>query len=660
MQLKVWRFVGFAASVVGLLCYALSSSFNHLFGKWNILKLFLYSVFSFIICLMVLFAKTWRHCSGMRLKAHSIFLVLTISSVYSFFVDKVVTGKPDAYSLISCVAFAIMSLSMSTQTHCGFEADLLYFFLGCLIVQLMKIKLQLVIVGVGFSYALVILRYYLHAAQANEHLGLEDQHHVVIQVDSQQLIDTNRAIIRQHFLTCTKELQENSSNLSNMLLKRVKGNFEVLVTDHNFMIDALPSETINNLHETAKLMVGVGFKKECFDVYSRWRKEWLEECVTSKLLGLQIMGLQDFMIGRWIKASKVILRILFPSERQLCDRVFSGFSSDADLCFLDVCGGATFMLLNFADAFVSQSPSAWHLFKAIDMFKTLGELIPEFQSIFPESLVNEVIKIKNRLGEASRDIFMEFENLVFHVPEAELDAWDDGGVHPMTCSVISYLVPAYWSRQILEQILREYPKVTDGAGKCSFSVNMNQILEQLERKLEAKSKIYKDPALRYFFIVNNLWSVKCGLGTFGDDDWFQKNTAQNFELYKRSSWNKLLDFLKLDYNESMALNVVAESMKDKLNLFNLHFAEICSVQSAWLAFDKQLRKQIIMSLEHILLPTYGNFIERFHEVLGTLAYEYIDYGMSDIQDQLNHLFLGSNSMNQLLKREGKDGKAKLV
>ncbi|KAK7300912.1 hypothetical protein RJT34_11763 [Clitoria ternatea] len=363
-QSKVWRFLGLASTLVGLLCYALSSSFNHLFGNWNMFKIFLYSLFSSTICLMVFFAKTWKHRRSPRFKLHSIFLVLTISSVYSFYADKVVSGKPDAYSLISCVAFAITSLSLSRQTQCGFEADLLYFFLGCLIVLLMKIKLQLVIVGVGFSYVLVIFRHLLHSLLVNECLELQDQHHAVIQVDSQELTNVNTTSIMQHLLACVKGIQENNPNLVAVLLKRVKDNSE-LVTDHNFVIDVLPLERINELHDTLKFMVSVGFEKECFDLYSSLRRQWLEECVMNKLLGLEKMGFQDYMIGKWIRVFKVAVRILFPTERKLCDHVFSEYSSAADLCFLEICHGATIKLLNFADAFASRSPSMWHFFRII-------------------------------------------------------------------------------------------------------------------------------------------------------------------------------------------------------------------------------------------------------------------------------------------------------
>jgi len=112
----------------------------------------------------------------------------------------------------------------------------------------------------------------------------------------------------------------------------------------------------------------------------------------------------------------------------------------------------------------------------------------------------------------------------------------------------------------------------------------------------------------------------------------------------------VLDLLKLENDDQFVEpNANAESMKDKLKLFNNQFKDLCSIQSRWVAFDIQLREQIIMLLENILLPAYGNFIWKFQNILGKHAYEYIKYGMFDIQDQINHLFIGSMQMNQYLK-----------
>ncbi|XLU64409.1 hypothetical protein S245_023618 [Arachis hypogaea] len=101
MHPKLRRFVGVVSSIVGLLCYALSTSFNFLFGKWNLVKISIYIVFSFIICLATYFPKVWQHSACLRFRAHIAFLVLTITSIYSFFFDKAVNGKPDAYSIVS-------------------------------------------------------------------------------------------------------------------------------------------------------------------------------------------------------------------------------------------------------------------------------------------------------------------------------------------------------------------------------------------------------------------------------------------------------------------------------------------------------------------------------------------------------------------------------
>jgi hypothetical protein len=70
---------------------------------------------------------------NVRLKAHLVFSVFTITNIYSFFFDKV-NGKPDVYNMVSGSAFALMSLGLSQQSHFGFEVDLLYFLCGYLTV----------------------------------------------------------------------------------------------------------------------------------------------------------------------------------------------------------------------------------------------------------------------------------------------------------------------------------------------------------------------------------------------------------------------------------------------------------------------------------------------------------------------------------------------
>jgi len=182
--------------------------------------------------------------------------------------------------------------------------------------------------------------------------------------------------------------------------------------------------------------------------------------------------------------------------------------------------------------------------------------------------------------------------------------------------------------------------------------------ELLESILEAKSRDdYTDPALGYVFMMNNLRYIgqeACKWRSIVDernDNWFRQTATKvghNCKLYQRSSWNKMLHILMLEGKESVVPpNVVAESMKDKLNLFNLMFVEICAAQSTWIVSDKQLREQIIKSIDSILLPVYGKFTDRFRDVFGKHAYEYIEFGIVDIQNFLSNLFLLSEQRNPI-------------
>ncbi|WJX58369.1 hypothetical protein P8452_43832 [Trifolium repens] len=129
---------------------------------------------------------------------------------------------------------------------------------------------------------------------------------------------------------------------------------------------------------------------------------------------------------------------------------------------------------------------------------------------------------------------------------------------------------------------------------------------------------------------------------FGDV-WFQRNrikVQQKLELYQRESWDKVLEFLKLDIiNDSKEINCAIDLMKEKLRLFNMHFTETCRIQCTWSVHDEKLRGEIISSLKNILLPAYGIFIGKFQDFLKDKAYKYIEYGMFDIHDVLDNLFL---------------------
>ncbi|XVF46170.1 hypothetical protein PTKIN_Ptkin03bG0005400 [Pterospermum kingtungense] len=460
---------------------------------------------------------------------------------------------------------------------------------------------------------------------------------------------------------------ENGENHEELLGNGGDPNRHNLI-DYGVVIKEIPSGTVNDMHEMAQRMVAAGFGKECSRVYSKRRREFLEECIST--LGLQKLSIEEVQkmaeediddeIQRWIKATKVALYILFPRERRLCDRVFKGFYSDVELSFMDVCGGSANRLLNFADAiaFVSRSPET--LFKVLYVFETLRDLMPAFDYVFrgQDCLVlrNEVVDVWKRLGEAIRGIFMELENLIQQDPGKA--AVPGGGLHPITRYVLNYLGAACRSWETLEQVFNESNgvvpsnKVDDkGSSSSLISVRIGRIMELLESNLEVKSTFYKDNALCSVFMMNNCRYIvqkvmDSDLKSLMADDWIRKLNAkvrQYSTHYLRSSWTKILESLKLD-NSSLASNAIAKSMKEKIKSFNSQFEEVCKTQSTWAVFDDQLKEELRISVSRLLLPAYTNFIGRLQCLpeIGKNANRLIRYSPEDIEARVSELFEGRN------------------
>ncbi|MED6192446.1 hypothetical protein PIB30_010079 [Stylosanthes scabra] len=586
LQPRVWRLLGFASTLVGFISYALSSSFHQLFGAWTSFKIFAYIIFSFIISVVILFPKSWQQLRGLNFEAHMAFFVLTITSLYSYFSDKAMKGKPDAYSVTSYAAFAVTSLSLQRQSKSqfGFEVDLLYFFLGCVIVQFMKIQLWLGFVGICFSYSLIILRSSLDAPAQNRYQRSHVQQHLAVQVNMNPLQVNNRSSMIQQAQQSDAHAGLEASmeerlwadlavvnmlkcNLNNYLQDKVDRVPEVLANDNNFLIDEIPSQLLIDLEESIQTKILGGLDKECVDQYCSWRKQFLQ--FVEKELSTQEID-EKRRVMSWIKVCNISLKILFPNERRLCDRIFLGFPYLANYSFAQICSEFTINLLDFANGFANGSHPLNLLPSVLQVFGVLHELISEFDSVFFDQfsvlLRNEAVSTVMRLREAINEMFMQLEKLI-------------------NCDT---------------------SQAACIGGICPISIE----------------------------VMNHLSTV----GEFGSS-WLsaEQRTAkvrENCENYRRSSWKEVLSILKLGTEQIEE----AESMKKKLNLFNFKFNQIWMDQSAWFIHDEELKEETITPLGKIISHTYGLFIWSFNNVLGKDANEFIKYSVLDIEDLLKDLF----------------------
>lgn len=71
------------------------------------------------------------------------------------------------------------------------------------------------------------------------------------------------------------------------------------------------------------------------------------------------------------------VKLLFASERQLCDQIFEGVDSLKDQCFAEVTSNSLAVLLSFGEAIAKSKRSPEKLFVLLDMYEIMRELQSE-------------------------------------------------------------------------------------------------------------------------------------------------------------------------------------------------------------------------------------------------------------------------------------------
>ena len=121
-------------------------------------------------------------------------------------------------------------------------------------------------------------------------------------------------------------------------------------------------------------------------------------------------------IKKWNQAISIAVQVLLASEKRLCVQIFEQLGSIQDTCFVETTKGAIMQLLNFVEAIAISCQSPERIFRILDMYESLSDLLPAINSIFSDdactSIRVEAEGILTRLGEAAKGTFVEFENAI--------------------------------------------------------------------------------------------------------------------------------------------------------------------------------------------------------------------------------------------------------
>ncbi|KAM1015529.1 exocyst complex component EXO70E2-like [Malus sylvestris] len=443
------------------------------------------------------------------------------------------------------------------------------------------------------------------------------------------------------------------------------------------IIDLVHPDVVPELRGIANLMFNCNYDQECTQAYTIIRKEALDECLS--ILEIQKLSIEDVLkmewgclnskIRRWVWGMKIFVRVYLASEKSLSDQIFGELGPVYLDCFVEASKASMLQLLNFGEAMSIGPHQPEKLFRILDMYEVLADVLPDIDALYADeagsSVRIECHEVLMKLGESVKATFCEFESAIASNPSTNPVA--GGGIHPLTRYVMNYLRTLtdygetfnvlFEDSDDADSVLlspdtspssEEENKATDSPGRISPMVcQFRSFTSTLEGNLDEKSRLYKDPSLQHVFLMNNLrymaQKVKGDeLRLIFGDSWLRKcngKVQQHAMNYQRSSWSSVLNLLKEEGIQNPGSNSISKTLlKERLRSFYLAFEEIYKSQTTWLIPDPQLREDVQISASLNVIQAYRTFVGRHSN---DISDKLIKYSADDLQNYLLDLLEGS-------------------
>ncbi|KAG8078034.1 hypothetical protein GUJ93_ZPchr0007g4625 [Zizania palustris] len=441
-----------------------------------------------------------------------------------------------------------------------------------------------------------------------------------------------------------------------------------------FATDLIQPGALSALKSIASFMFLSEYDKECTQAFINARQgamyEYLGSLRIYKLSVEELLSTNwtklSSLIKRWNRAMKVFVRVYLASERRLSNHVFGTLSeSTADLCFYEISFSPVMQLLAFYESVAIGPPKSEKLFRMLDMYEVLDELLPEVELLFREGcddmILTEYREVLLQLGESARKTFKEFKYAIQSYTSSNTVAC--GEVHPLTKYVMNYIKALTIYSKTIGYLLKDTDRrcqhlsvdIQSVANSCSHftvtALHLQSITAVLEENLESGSRLYRDDQLGNIFMMNNIYYMvqkvkNSELKSFLGDDWIRvhnRKFQQQATRYERASWSKVLSYLSDDGLCAAGDGASHKIIKEKFKNFNLSFEEVYRIQTAWSVPDDQLRDDVRISISLKVIQAYRTFMGRYRCRLdGTRHRErYIKYRPEDLERLLLDLFEGT-------------------
>ncbi|KAK6234795.1 hypothetical protein SCA6_010132 [Theobroma cacao] len=454
-------------------------------------------------------------------------------------------------------------------------------------------------------------------------------------------------------------------------------------------VERVSLAAMTDLKAIADAMISAGYTRECLKIYKIIRKSIVDEALYH--LGVESLTFQqiqkmdwevlELKIKNWLNAVKMAVKTLFYGERILCDHVFSVSDKIRESCFSEISKEGALALFGFPETVAKCKKTPEKMFRILDLYEAVSDLWPEIESIFSFELTSTVrstaVNSLIRLGEAVRTMLTDFEMAI--QKDSSKSTLAGGGIHPLTRYVMNYIsflvdysgslsdILADWPLTIPSPLPESYFGSPDNEESISspISVRLAWLILVMLCKLDGKAAMYKDVALSYLFLANNLQYIvgkvrQSNLKFLLGDDWVTRHelkVKQYAANYERVGWSKVVASLP----ENSTAEIPVDQVIDHFRKFNSAFEETYTKQTSWVIADPKLRDDIKISLARRIVPIYKEFFEKYGgmQLRKKMWVEsLVRYTPDDLGNYWSDLFFGSGSSGSVSSSSSRGGRSR--
>ncbi|WOL15034.1 exocyst complex component EXO70A1-like [Canna indica] len=167
-------------------------------------------------------------------------------------------------------------------------------------------------------------------------------------------------------------------------------------------------------------------------------------------------------------------------------------------------------------------------------------------------------------------------------------------------------------------------------------------------KLDSKAELYRDVALSYLFLANNIQYIvrkvkDSGLRLLLGDEWVARHRAKARHYaasYERLGWSKVAATIPAETSEMEAAKAA-----ELIRRFNAVLEAACKGQAGWVVVaDGGLNEDVRDAVAEMVVPAYRVFYERYRETLrssGAASAAAVRFSPEDVANRIHGIFVCS-------------------